>query len=575
MRFAMLETIREFAWNRLSELDEVSEIRDRHAAWFLELAESSDASRGQGNEKYLLDLLEEESSNLRTARDWLAERDLPRALRLSAASVWFWLARGRHTEGRASLSPLLEHFAVRHTLPVPGLANALVGMAELAAAQDDYLASERWSRKALTAYKQIGDQRGIARCYLGLAEASFVRGNLERATALANGSLVRFRRIPDAAGIAEALEVLGILAQERDDYARSSACFEEALAASDALGNEELGASLRTLLALAAQFQGDLTQSARLLEESLASARQRGDAHRTAERLGRLASVALDAGNPEHALILARQGVALFGTTQWEISPWARVVVLHNLGIALRRTGDPDNANRTHQLALDDLRSLGSPDGWTASVLVELGADRRELGDLDRALELGAEGLQLAWQIGDRRGTAIALEELALTASQQLDPGVVVRLIAFAERIRNELGAPLPPGSQPALGQVKARARIATGRSAHQHACADVQAVSLDVGITGMLDSLAELRGARGASTQPSSSPLVGIGGALTPRETQVLRLIVEGRSNPDIANAFGISHRTVRNHVTNILAKLGVESRTAAATYALRIGFD
>ncbi|MBA2521113.1 MAG: response regulator transcription factor [Chloroflexia bacterium] len=60
---------------------------------------------------------------------------------------------------------------------------------------------------------------------------------------------------------------------------------------------------------------------------------------------------------------------------------------------------------------------------------------------------------------------------------------------------------------------------------------------------------------------------------ALTPRERDVLRLLVDGHSNPEIASLLFISHKTVRNHVTSILAKLGVESRTAAATFALRSG--
>ncbi len=60
---------------------------------------------------------------------------------------------------------------------------------------------------------------------------------------------------------------------------------------------------------------------------------------------------------------------------------------------------------------------------------------------------------------------------------------------------------------------------------------------------------------------------------AFSPRERDVLRLLVEGNSNAEIADALYIGVRTARAHVTNILAKLEVSSRTAAATYAVRHG--
>jgi DNA-binding NarL/FixJ family response regulator len=66
----------------------------------------------------------------------------------------------------------------------------------------------------------------------------------------------------------------------------------------------------------------------------------------------------------------------------------------------------------------------------------------------------------------------------------------------------------------------------------------------------------------------------VDAGNGLTPRELDVLRLLVTGRSNPEIADALFISPRTAQTHVIHILAKLGVASRTEAATVAVRHGW-
>ncbi len=60
----------------------------------------------------------------------------------------------------------------------------------------------------------------------------------------------------------------------------------------------------------------------------------------------------------------------------------------------------------------------------------------------------------------------------------------------------------------------------------------------------------------------------------LSDREMEVLVLVVEGKSNKEIAALLGISHQTVKNHITSILRKFGVEDRTQAVVYALKRGW-
>lgn len=60
----------------------------------------------------------------------------------------------------------------------------------------------------------------------------------------------------------------------------------------------------------------------------------------------------------------------------------------------------------------------------------------------------------------------------------------------------------------------------------------------------------------------------------LSPREMEILQYVTRGLSNKEIAQALGISHQTVKNHMTAILHKLDVEDRTQAAVYALRHGW-
>jgi len=59
----------------------------------------------------------------------------------------------------------------------------------------------------------------------------------------------------------------------------------------------------------------------------------------------------------------------------------------------------------------------------------------------------------------------------------------------------------------------------------------------------------------------------------LTPREREVLQLLTQGNTNKEIANTLGVSENTVKNHLKNILAKLHLQNRVQAVTFALRHG--
>jgi DNA-binding NarL/FixJ family response regulator len=169
----------------------------------------------------------------------------------------------------------------------------------------------------------------------------------------------------------------------------------------------------------------------------------------------------------------------------------------------------------------------------------------------------------------------MALEGLAASVIAGGRPWDALRLIGAAERLRQELAAPRPPGDQPAVDSTLALARKTLGSDAVERALDEGRRTQTDAIVQESLDLAATVSGSSGGERLVPATSRSETAYGLTAREQDVLRLLVEGLSNPEIAARLFISHKTVRNHVTNIFTKLGVESRTAAATLAVRQGID
>jgi predicted ATPase/DNA-binding CsgD family transcriptional regulator len=193
-------------------------------------------------------------------------------------------------------------------------------------------------------------------------------------------------------------------------------------------------------------------------------------------------------------------------------------------------------------------------------------------GKREESLLYLTEGLEIAREINDREQIAIGLQAMGLLMLEQQDVAEADRLVTEALAIFHEIETRIPKGpwlvclTYSNLGQVALAAgdveRAATllERAQQQHAT---------LGFTWEL-AVAPAEPARVVDQEPAPSTVTPFG-ELTARERDVLRLLSEGCSDREIAEALFISPRTVGGHVTNLLAKLGVDSRTAAAAMAIR----
>ena len=187
VRYAMLETIREYAAERLEAMPEAERVRSAHAAAFLALVEAGGRPHAGLARKEWLERVDTEHNNIRAALGWYREHDPRAALRLAASMSAFWSLRGHHTEGRQRLGELLG------LVPEPSAArvSALNGAAWLAIDQGDYAqaaamlgesigSATRWATR--WARPSRPSTWAAARCPAGgIAEGSTARGARRRA----------------------------------------------------------------------------------------------------------------------------------------------------------------------------------------------------------------------------------------------------------------------------------------------------------------------------------------------------------------------------------------------------------
>ena len=354
-RFTLLETVREFAVERLAERGGLEQLRQRHAAHFRDLAEALDAGVRGPRAPELLAHLEHDQDNYRAALEWALDTTGPRlgavrearvAVRLAGALAWFWHLHGDVTEGREWLRLALS------AAPQPDAARlkALLGAGWFAHLQEDRDAA----RACLTEARAIADRLG------------------------------------DAWSSAWAVNVLGRAHYAVGDLEPARACAEQALAMAEAGGFAWIAGWAHALIGRVETIQRNFPAARAAIERSLAIRRELGDQDGIAHSIGVLAFVEVVEGNWSEARDLCAEALRIFG--RWS-HPWGATYSLETLATA---EGGLGHWERCVRLAAASERRRQILHSYPVS---DVRAVRDRMLDVARQA-IGPDAFAAAWEAG-------------------------------------------------------------------------------------------------------------------------------------------------------------------------------
>lgn len=439
MRYGLLETVRQYARERLIEADELESVCVRHLDFYVRLmAEAWDAIGGE-DEAVWLERLEHEHDNLRAALAWALETERVEAALRLAKTLWvFWNVRGYRSEGRTWLKRVLSQ---AHGFRTELYARVLTGAGRLACAQGDYPEARSFFQQTLEIFQALNDKRGIASSWVNLGLVASMQGNHSEARAFYEKALALHREIGNLVGVATALGNLGGAAWEQGDYATARSYYEEELAIRRQLKEPEGIASSLGVLGSLAQLEGDYDRAVVLFEEGLALQRELGNKDGIAYALSSLGSAAYDRG--DYALARSRYEESL--QIRRELGDKQGIAYsLNSLGSVAVRQGEYERARSLFEESLSLFRRMGVR-GGIAGALSSLASVAYYQKEYDRATALYRESLLLRQEGGEKPNIIYCLEGLADVARAQGHPQCAVTLLAAAQGLRETLGVRRAP----------------------------------------------------------------------------------------------------------------------------------
>ncbi len=302
-RFTMLETLREYAAERLEAAGDAELYAARHAQHMLAVAEAASTELMGEAQPQCLALLDIERDNIAIAIHWASRNDRADVGLAIASALWrYWHLRSRLSEGRAFFDELFGLPSA--TAPTRWRADGLCGLAGLAYWQQDVETTRTSYQEAVTIYTRLDDTRGIAAAKYGLAFVTLIDNDAAKARHLFEQSRVAYEAIGDHRGVVDAMHGLGVTAYRAGDQELAARLVADSIAAYQTLGDRFGASNAVTLLGRVQRLRGRLDEADALLRTAVGDYERVGNLSGLVWALRELAAIAVTRGNPLRAVQL-------------------------------------------------------------------------------------------------------------------------------------------------------------------------------------------------------------------------------------------------------------------------------
>ena len=586
-RYRLLETVRQYAQEKLREAREGDDVRTRHRDHYTAMAAVLDAPADRGYQEHV-DWAEAEMDNLRAAFTWSREReDDSLALALASSLQPLWWSTGRVQEGLNWLSAALAGDNSQSADASAARARASADKALLLSFTGSTEGREE-AEQALATARELGDPALVVRALTSCGALANPHDREEAGRFFAEATELA-RELGDSRSLAQIIALEWMTGRITCEPAAAQVAAEEGLRIAEGIGEGFLSRQLRYVVGWAQVLRGDLIGCAARLGEvveeciaandfafamaasttltfvqaylgDVANARARAvqNLERTSESLeynagiaqAALGTVHLAAGDASaawEAYEAARERTVMDPMTSG-IYTWAPLAPL--------TCGDLAAARRW----ADDV--VSSTTAWSlAAALTSRSRVAIAQGELDAADRDAYDALDLAARLGGDLVVPLALDCLAIAAAQSGNHLMAARLFGAADAARQHMCFVrfkiLDEGDETTIAVL----RDALGTNEFETAWAEGAALSIP-------EAIAYAQRGRGERKRASSG-----WASLTRAELGVVKLVSEGLGNKEVAARLFVSPRTVQAHLTHIYTKLGLTSRVQLAQEAARRG--